>query len=293
MKLSVQTAAQRIPAGLRYMVLSAFFFSLMSLLVKVAGQRLPGAELVLARSVVALVISYAMIRRLGVSPWGRRKGLLVFRGLIGFFGLLCFFYAIPRLPLADVTVIQYTNPAFTALLAALFLKETMGRREVMGLLLSLLGVVLVAQPTWLFGHAADTLNLTAVGIALAGAVFAAMAYTTVRKLRETEHHLVVVFYFPLVATPASIPVMWSDALWPTPLEWLMLLGIGLVTQFGQVYLTKGLHVEKAGRAMSLSYVQIVFAALWGLLFFSEVPGLLTILGALLVVAGTLVVARNG
>ncbi len=282
----------RIPTGLRYMVLAAFFFSLMGLLVKLAGQRLPSAELVLARSVVALVLSYGMLRRADVAPWGHRKGLLVFRGLAGFMGLLCIFYALTKLPLADATVLQYTNPVFTAILAALFLKEAMDRREALGLVFSLGGVVLVAQPSFLFGVATDSLDLFAVGIALLGAVFAAIAYVTVRQLRKTEHHLVVVFYFPLVATPASVPVMIPDALWPTPLEWLLLLGIGVVTQIAQVYLTKGLHTEKAGRAMSMSYVQIVFAAIWGFLFFSEVPDPLSIVGALLVVAGTVVVARS-
>ena len=287
----LEASTPRFPTGLRYMVLAAFFFSLMALLVKVAGQRLPTAEMVLARSVVAVVLSYGMLRRANVNPWGQRKGLLIFRGLAGFGGLLCMFYALTKLPLADATVIVYTNPVFTAILAALFLREMMGRREVLGLLLSLGGVVLVAQPAFLFGAAADSLDLFAVGIALLGAIFASIAYVSVRKLGETEHHLVVVFYFPLVATPASIPFMISEALWPTPVEWLILLGIGVVTQIAQVYLTKGLHTEKAGRAMSMSYVQIVFAALWGFLFFTEVPDLLSILGAMLVVAGTVVVAR--
>jgi drug/metabolite transporter (DMT)-like permease len=286
-----EAAASRRSTGLRYMVLAAFFFSLMGVLVKIAGQRLPSAELVLGRSVVALVLSYGMLRRAGVAPWGRRKGLLAFRGLAGSLSLLCVFYALTKLPLADATVLQYTNPVFTAILAALFLQEIIGGREVIGLLFSLAGVVLVAQPAFLFGTAADSLDLVAVGVALLGAVLAAMAYATVRKLRETEHHLVVVFYFPLIATPASVPFMASDALWPTPLEWLLLLGIGVSTQIAQVYLTKGLHIEKAGRAMSMSYVQIIFAALWGFFFFSEAPDLLGILGALLVVAGTLVVAR--
>ena len=122
-----ETAASRLPTGLRYMVLAAFFFSLMALLVKVVGQRLPSAEMVLARSAVAVVLSYGMLRRARVAPWGRRKGLLVFRGMAGFGGLLCMFYALTKLPLADATVIVYTNPVFTALLAArlicLFVQE--------------------------------------------------------------------------------------------------------------------------------------------------------------------------
>ena len=119
-----------------------------------------------------------------------------------------------------------------------------------------------------------------------------MAYTAVRKLRESEHHLVVIFYFPLIATPLSIPVMAPYLLWPTPLEWGLLLGVGIVTQIAQIYLTKGLHAERAGRAMSMSYIQIVFAALWGMIFFSEYPSLLSIAGAGLVVGGTLLVAKS-
>ncbi len=292
MTLSGEAQAQSVSSGLRYMLLAAFFFSLMALLVKVAGQRLPSTQLVLARSVVGLVLSYAMLRRAGLATWGHRKGLLIFRGLAGFAALLCFFYALTKLPLADTTAIFYVSPAFTAILAALFLKETLRRNEILGLLSSLAGVLFVAQPSFLFGAAADSLDLFAVGIAVLGAVFSSLAFVTVRKLRETEHHLVVVFYFPLVATPASIPLMIPVALWPTPLEWLMLLAIGVFTQIAQVYLTKGLHTEKAGRALSMSYVQIVFAALWGFLFFSEIPDALSILGALLVVAGTLAVARS-
>ncbi|MEX0820816.1 MAG: DMT family transporter [Rhodothermales bacterium] len=281
----------RIPEGLRDMALAAFFFSLMSLLVKLVGQRLPASEVVMARSVVSLAISWVMLRRVGIVPWGRRKGLLTVRGLVGFVALLCFFYAIPRLPLADVTTIQFTNPAFTALFAAVFIRERMTRTVVFSIALSLAGVTLIAQPTLLFGSGADALDLTAVGIALLGAVFAALAYTTVRKLRETEHALVVVFYFPLVSIPACLPIMAPVAVWPTAAEWLMLIGIGVLTQIAQIFLTNGLHKEKAGRATSVSYLQILFAALWGFLFFGEIPDGLTVLGVVLVISGVVYVAR--
>lgn len=293
-KMRSATAAGilRIPEGLRDMALAAFFFSLMSLLVKVAGQRLPSSEIVMGRSVVSLILSWIMLRRVGVSPWGERKGLLIVRGLLGFGGLLSFFYAIPRLPLADVTVIQFTNPIFTALFAALLIRERLTRAVVVSIALSLAGVTLIAQPSAIFGSGANTLDLTAVTVALVGAVFAALAYTTVRKLRETEHALVVVFYFPLVSIPACLPIMAPVVLWPTPLEWLMLLGIGILTQIAQVFLTRGLHKEPAGRATSVSYLQILFAALWGFLFFSEIPDALSVVGGLLVVSGILLTARS-
>ena len=123
------------------------------------------------RSVVGVVISYGMLRRAGLARWGYRKGLLFFRGLIGFAGILCFFYALTKLPLAETTVIAYTSPVFTAILAALFLKEMLRAKEIAGLMLSLAGVLFVAQPAFLFGSTAASLDLFAVGMAVLGAGF--------------------------------------------------------------------------------------------------------------------------
>jgi drug/metabolite transporter (DMT)-like permease len=279
-----------ISLGLRYMVGAAFFFSLMSLFVKLAGRRLPAAEIVFARCVVSLVISYVMVRRAGLSPWGTRKPLLVLRGVAGFSALLCFFYSVTKLPLADVTVLHFTSPAYTALLAWVFLKESMTRPQIAGLMLSLGGVVLVVQPEALFG--AGALPVLPVVVALVGSLFTAVAYTTVRKLRESDDALVVIFYFPLIGTPLSIPLMAGNAIWPTPPEWLLLVAVGVVTQVAQIFLTKGLHLESAGRAHSIGYLQIIFAALWGVMFFEDLPNTLGIVGAVLVAGGTLLVARG-
>ena len=98
-----------------------------------------------------------------------------------------------------------------------------------------------------------------------------IAYVTVRQLARTEHPLVIVFYFPLVATPLAIP--WAAAEWVTPsaAEVLLLVAIGVTTQVGQVFLTMGLAVERAGRATSVGYLQIVFAMGWQLVVFGDAP----------------------
>lgn len=272
------------------MIGSAFFFSLMSLQVKLAGQELPTSEIVFARSFLSLIVTFVMIRGAGVPLWGRRKRLLVLRGLFGFVGLLCFFHATTHLPLAEVTVLHYTNPVFTAILAGVALGEGMRRRELLGLAACLAGVLLVAKPAFLFGGAA-ALDPRYVAIAVLGALFSAAAYVTVRKLGETEHHLTVILYFPLIATPASLPLMIPEAVWPSPRGWLLLLGVAAATQLAQIFLTKGLHAERAGRAMSVSYVQILFAATWGALVFGDRPDAWTVVGAACIVGGALLVAR--
>jgi drug/metabolite transporter (DMT)-like permease len=273
------------------MVLGALFFSIMAVLVKVAGRRIPSQEIVLARALVTLALSWVTLRRAGVSPWGHNRRLLLVRGLAGFGALSCYFFALTELPLADATVIQYTSPVFTAVFAALALREAIGRLEAGAILTSLVGVTLVAQPSFLFA-AERSLAPAGVAVALVGAVFAGIAYTTVRHLRATEHPVVIVFYFSLVATPGSVPWLAAGAVWPVGWEWLVLLGVGVATQLGQVHLTRGLHLVPAGRAMSVTYLQIVFAHAWGIVLFAEYPNAWSLLGAGLVLVATTVVARG-
>lgn len=268
------------------MVAAAFFFSVMSLLVKLAGQRLAAEQVVLFRAAVALVLSWGLLRRAGLSPWGKSRGLLFLRGLLGFFALSCFFWALVHLPLAEATVIQYLNPVFTALLAALVLGERLEWRASLSVVGSLGGLLLVARPAFLFGGA-QHLDPVASGVALAGALFSAGAYVTVRRVGSGEHPLVVVFWFPLVATPLSLPLAFPVWQWPTPLEWLVLIGVGVATQTAQVFMTRGLQKEPAAKATAVSYLQIVFAALWGALVLGEIPDALTLAGASLIIGSTL------
>lgn len=273
------------------MALGAFFFSLMSLLVKWAGRWFPTQEVVFARSVGVTAISYLMLRRAGISPRGNDRPRLLLRSAFGFVALMSFYYAVIHLPLADVTVIQYTNPVFTALLAAFFLGEAIGSKEVTVTVMSLAGVVLVARPTFLFGASAEALDPVAVGIALLGAVMSAAAYVTVRRLGRTDDPMVIVFWFAAFSTVASLPALVMNPVMPRGWQWLLLGALGVFTHLGQISLTNGLKLEQAGRATSVGYLQIVFAALWGLLFFAEVPGFLSVLGALLIVGSTLRLAR--
>jgi drug/metabolite transporter (DMT)-like permease len=273
------------------MAYGAFWFSIMSLLVKIAGRRLPSMEIVLLRAVVTLVLSYALVRRAKLPLWGNRRSLLIIRGVLGAAALACFYFSIVHLPLAEATVIQYTNPVFAALLAGVLLGERLGRRELVGVAASLIGVLLIARPSFLFAGSAQ-IDPVHVVIAVAGALFSATAYVTVRMLRNIDNALVVVFYFPLVTVPLVLPFALVNWTWPTPLEWAVLLGIGTTTQIAQVYMTRGLQLEPAGRATAIGYLQIVFAAVWGILLLGEHPDRWSILGATIIIGGTLLVSLS-
>jgi drug/metabolite transporter (DMT)-like permease len=262
----------------------------MSACAKLAGSRLPSQEIVFFRAIVVTGLTYSAIRSRGLNPWGSEKGLLLMRGLFGYAALSCFLWAVIRLPLADATVIHFTNPVWTALLAALFIGEVLRGWEVLLAIVALGGVILVARPGFLFGDVSG-LDPVAVGAALAGAVLSAAAYVAARKLTRTHDPLVIVFAFAAVSLVGSVPPTLSGFVAPGGLEWLLLLGVGLGAQGGQIYVTKALKVEKAARVMAVGYLQIVFAAAWGFLLFQEIPDRWTGLGAAIIIGSTFVMGR--
>ena len=269
------------------MVASALSFSLMGVCVKQVGGRIPVAEVVFARAIVSVALSWWLLHRAGIPAWGKRRWLLIWRGAIGTAALVCVYAALAALPLAAATVLQYLYPPFTALLAWLMLGEPIGKRVLAAMALGWLGVLLVAQPAGLLQGGA-TLAPVPVLIAVAGALFTAFAYVSVRSLGTSEHPLVIVFYFPLVALPLSLPLVALNPVLPTPAELLWLVGVGVFTQLGQVYLTRSLTALPAARATAISYVQVLFAGGWGWLLFGESIDNWTIAGAGLVLAATLV-----
>jgi drug/metabolite transporter (DMT)-like permease len=172
------------------------------------------------------------------------------------------------------------------------LGEPLRGADILATILSMAGVVLVAQPTFLFAEGA-ALDPVAVVIGIVGAIFSAVSYVVIRRLGATDHHLVVVFYFPLVTGPASLPLLAVEGVvLPQGVEWLYLLGIGVAAQLGQIEITQGFKLETAGRASSITYLQIVLAYSWGILLFGEYPNALSILGAALVVLGVFSVTRR-
>ena len=273
--------------GALMLAAAALVFSMMSVLVKQAHKELPVEMLVMARGTVTLVLSWLLVKRRGLSPWGKHKPLLLLRGLFGLCGLVSFFYAISALPLADVTVIHFINPVLTALLAALVLREALTARLLVAIALSMSRVLLVVHPSWLLAQpAALPLNTFGVVAALAGGGFAACAYVTVRHLTSREDPLVIVLYFPLVVVPVMLPFVIAAWRWPSVSGWALMLGIGVLAQVAQVLLTRGLALLPAGRGTAIGYVQIVFAAGWGALLFDESVTWLTLAGAVLVLLGT-------
>jgi drug/metabolite transporter (DMT)-like permease len=272
--------------GLRYMLLSALGFALMAVCVKLSfAEGIPLLEIVAARALVSIFLSYLDVKRKRISIWGENRPLLFARGLVGALSLICVYYAVITMPLAEATVIQYLHPAFAALLAFLFLGEHLKKATFVSILLSFAGILLVSRPVFLFGLSDATLPTLSVIMAVLGAFGSAIAYVLVRRLSQTEDSSVIIFYFPLVALPIAVLGLGDQFVMPSGIGWLYLLLVGIFTQVGQIGLTKAMQTETAARATAFSYTQVVFSALLGWWVFAEEPALNVYVGAALIILG--------
>ena len=282
---STQPKAQL--TGARYMLVSALGFALMAACVKLVSTRgIPLLEIVAARALVSLVLSYIDVRRKGLSVWGTHRTLLAARGIVGSLALICVYYALMTLPLAEATLLQYMHPMFTALLGLLLLKEGIQRSTVICILFSITGLIVMVEPG-VFTGAAPALPSLGVAVALLGAFGSAVAYVLVRRLSLEEDASVIIFYFPLVALPLSVAILGDQFVMPDGQSLLLLLMVGIFTQIGQLGLTHAMRYGTAGKTAAYSYVQIIFAVILGWAVFAELPSLWTYVGGGLIIAGAL------
>jgi len=229
-----------------------------------------------------------------IGPKGKRL-LLCVRGGVGFIALSCYYFSITKMTLGDAVVLSFTSPVFTAISAVFILKEKWERYDIIGAILSMVGVVLIARPGFLFGGAKeasdDNTRLFAVAIALFGAVMAGFAYVTVRKIGPSAHALVLVNYFSvlsLICSPIAMLIL-KDFVWPSDDCWLPIFGMGIAATIAQVMLNRGLQLEKAAKATTMNYLQIVFSFIWELLILNNLPNYFSIIGAGLIAGWAVIV----
>jgi len=273
--------------GFKFLIGSGLAFSLMSACVKELGDKIPISELVFARAGISLIITRILLFKNNISPWGHQKLLLIIRGLIGTLALFCIFKALTLLPIATATVIQYIYPTFTAICAYFILKEYVFKRVVFSIILGWLGIILVTQPEINTNNNVQE-SIFAISIAILGALMTSIAYILVRKLSAKEHPLVIIYYFPLVSIPLSLPFIIKDFVLPTGTDWFFILGIGFFTQVGQLCITEGLRLIPASQATSLNYSQVIFSCILGWMFFQETITKEIYLGGICVLISTII-----
>lgn len=203
--------------GIFFIMLGSFSFSTMFLLVKVMSQ-MNTFTLVFYRSIVQIIICLIDLYKKRVNPLGPDSGsvrfYLILRAGFGAAAVIAWFYGIQNLPLPDAVTLQFTTPPFAAIFAVCLVGEHWKALDMIGAVVCLMGVALIAHPTWLFGNTDaavvtdDTssntiLKAVAVLVTEAGAAMAGIAYVCVRKIGDRADAVVMVFYYGIISLPMT------------------------------------------------------------------------------------------
>ena len=263
-----------------WMVVAGFLFALMGVFVKLGAQHFSSAELVFYRSLIGLVVIYAIVRqqKLALATPHIRKHL--WRSLSGFFALMLFFYAISALPLASAITLNYTSPLFLALLLTIVLKQKPAWWLIGALVVGFCGVVLLLNPRF------DGADFWPRLLGLGSGMLAGVAYFNVKRLGQAgEPEWRVVFYFTLVCTIGAglwmLVHQFHVVTWDTlPI----LLGLGTTATLAQLAMTRAYRLGNTLVVGSLAYSTVVFASLFGIVLWDEVLPLSSWIAITLIVA---------
>jgi len=283
--------------GILFVILSGVCFLFVNFLVKIFGgntivfghsiQKLPAHELVLARSIVSFVISSFVIFRKKLPYFGVNKKWLVIRGTAGTIALTLFFMTIQNLPFAIAAVIQYLAPIFTMLFTFILLGEKIFRVQWLFVLLAFSGVCLISLQNYISADSGLVFQPLWVGLGMLSASISGVAYTAIVKLKETDEPISIVLYFPMISIPIMLVLCMFDFVMPHGVEWLLLLLVGVFTQFAQVLLTKALHMGTSSVIIPFQYLGIIYAILVGYLIFDERLNTFVNIGVLMILSGIL------
>lgn len=267
----------KLSSGVKFMLLATFTFTVMKVCIK-AIPHIPAIEIILFRSVISLGLSLAVLVPKKISPWGNNKPILVARGVAGAFALMIYFTLIQQIPLATAATLQYLAPIFTAIIGIFLVKERVHPLQFVFFAVAFAGVLIVQG----FDQRISTTHLI---MGVTTSVFMGLAYNFIRKLKTSEHPLVIIFYFPLVMFPIS--AVWSSLVWVQPqgTDWLYLIAVGVITQIAQYFMTKSYQSAELSKVSILNYIGLIYALLFGYFLFDETFNLMTYLGMALVLTG--------
>lgn len=283
----MRTARSDQKKGVFLAVLSALFYSLISVCVKWIGGTLPTMEIVFFRALVMLLLGTGSMAVKHQRPGKRHLTLLFLRGLSGAMGAFTYYAAVSMIPLTETMALVNLSPFIVSILAALFLKEKLLKSHLVALLVSFAGALCIIRP-----------NIGAVSIgclvAFASALITGCSYTLVRKLKQDVDTPTIVFYYNVVSVAVSLPVMLAEGfVVPNGAEWIKLLCLGLSALLFNYFNTSAYKYAPAGEISLYNYLSIIFSSAFGILLWREYLVPATVAGVALIFAGAFLSFQEG
>lgn len=265
--------------GILCIITSAFCFAFMSTFVKLAGD-LPALQKSFFRNAVALIFATIMLLRSEEKFRFDKSNLpyLFMRAFFGTIGLVCNFYAIDKLVLADASILNKLSPFFAILSSYFILKERTNIVQGLAVIAAFIGALFIIKPTGI------SFNIGSVA-GLIGGMGAGIAYTMVRVLsKRGERGPFIVFFFSAFSCAATLPFAIASF---QPMQWwqlLCLIGAGLAATGGQFSITAAYSFSPAKEISVYDYTNTIFAAILGFIFFAEIPDVYSIIGYITITA---------
>lgn len=291
----------RAALGIAYLCLGILIFSLQDAIIKAVSGSYPLTQVVATRGVVAIPLLLAFVHvesGLG-SIFARNVWPLAGRALLLLVAYTSYYMAFPALPLADAVALYFTVPLFMLALAAPLLGEAIGWRRITAVCVGFIGVMVMLRPgTGLFEPAALLSLFSAATYALAMLMARRMGNDVSASVMSFYQNgvyligaLVIAGFFHATgiheASHKSIEFLIRPWVWPNMHDFLLIASCGIIAAVAMTLLTNAYRIAKASVVASFEYTGMLWAPLWGFLFFGEVPYLTTIAGAGLIIASGL------
>ena len=270
--------------GIFFILLSALGFSIMNLCVTLAGD-LPTFQKALFRNAGAMIVSFFLFLRSGdkldLKP--SDLGLLLMRALFGSVGLFANFYALDHMMISDASMLNKLAPFFTLLLSALFLKEKTNIKQYLFVALAFVGVLFIVKPTMEFTQSMGASIVGVIGGFGAGAAYACVRGLGKRGMPSSQ----IVLGFSVVSTLIAIPFVINNHA-PMSIYQICLLSLAAIgATVGQFGITWAYKAAPSKEISIFDYFTVIFSALWGFIFLSQVPDIYSLFGYLIIFTSAL------
>ena len=268
--------------GILFIILAGFFFASMSFFVRLSGD-LPTMEKAFFRNAVAVLVAAFMLSRTK-EGFHVQKGSwpdLLMRSFCGTVGLICNFYAVDHMNIADANILNKLSPFFAILMSYFILKEKANKVEWACVAVAFIGAVFVVKPAF-------NMQFVNAMIGVIGGLGAGIAYTFVRKLgKKGERGPIIVMVFSTFSCLCTVPFLISEFQPMKAVQLLCLLMAGVSAAGGQIFITKAYTKAPAKEISVFDYTQVLFAALLGFVFFGQIPDWMSLVGYLIIIGSAI------
>ena len=292
---------KNIDKGVLYMLIGALISALNGAIAKILSDDMSAMEIVFFRNMIGVLLVLYTLKHTPPRLSGGKFHMLITRGIFGFSAMILFFYTITVIPLGEAITLNKTSPLFVTILAYYLLKEHLNKEMIFSILVGFLGILFITKP---FGMSISYEHF----LGILGGLFAAMAYTTIKKIKNIYDARVIVLSFvgigtifpaiffmitPFITIPTYLEFLFPHFIMPTEVwMWFLIAFMALISTLSQWLLTKAYSSSNLSIIGVISYTNIPFAIGFGWMLGDSIPDSLTFLGIGLIVLAGILVGKN-